>query len=99
MFEMKKRHTTLLLILGLYAAIALFVEYTHNHEMDSIFHDDCPACLWETQLRNKDTITPLLLNSVTNPLKAGLFQTIFYESADPQQTFLSVYACRAPPYS
>ena len=64
----KKQYITpvSLILLAGYVFSALFVSFSHNHEINGSFHDDCPACQWNLQAKDEDTVTksfvrPLIL--------------------------------------
>lgn len=84
-------------LIVLYSAIAVGVGFLHAHEMDGLFHDDCPACQWEIQFREPDSVTAAIWQHIHQPC---IMEFAILDSdptvLDPQSLLGSV-ASRAPP--
>lgn len=80
-----------------YAVIALFISLAHYHETDCQFHDNCPACVWEIQARDTDSVTTQALASISDP-DLWIFPFIHCEIHNLQSQFLiGDQGSRAPP--
>ena len=84
-------------ILGFYFVVTLFSFLGHNHELDGHFHDNCPACQWEIQTFENDTISGDILSAFSYALQYSgqhfINQNIYFLN----QYFHSTKLSRAPP--
>lgn len=96
------RSIIILLLSILYISISTIADFFHNHpgEMKGLFHEDCPACLWNDQNNASDNL------NIQNPILAcilivfnsGYF--IFIENTGIHyQIVKGTYQGRSPPES
>jgi len=85
------------IVLTYFLAIYLLSPLLHNHKQDFRFHDNCPACYWEIQIKNDiPEIMPIMGSTCVQPI------TIEYISLEeiiltPQKVLSSRPNPRAPP--
>ena len=96
-FKLSLRTLLLVLLLSNYATICSISCLSHNHEFDGSFHDNCPACQWDTQSQAENTSVNAVLEGYHDPLvylgQVPLIQSHLFI----KQTFLSSNFSRAPP--
>lgn len=67
-----KRYRSVTLILFILVAYYLILsagsDFVHNHEPDSEFHDNCPACQWQTLSQDDFSGAGCILNILDDPL-------------------------------
>ena len=69
----------------------------HNHEEDFEFHDDCPACIWESQSQSDFSEVLSFINSILNPIEQIIFYTDLEETLQIQFNIHESQPSRAPP--
>ena len=96
---MKQLQKTILFSLLIVYSLLICVLGTigHVHDIDGSFHDNCPACQWELQVQNENTILTTIWDIIDNPIHDSNFR--FSQEANPHvnQIYLSNILSRAPP--
>ncbi|MBN1783061.1 hypothetical protein JW948_18140 [bacterium] len=83
--------------LCVFALLTLFMGFFHTHEADGHFHDNCPACQWESQFRSTDSSTPMLWQHIINPVMYECVYCCHTTTVYQPQLILTVQSTRAPP--
>ncbi len=94
---MSLRAFSLILLLGNFTTIYSISCLSHNHEFDWSFHENCPACQWDTQFQAENTGVNAVLDAFHDPLvyldQAPFIQFHLFN----KQIFFSGNFSRAPP--
>ncbi len=81
----------------LYFVISSFSSAFHNHEEDFSFHDDCPACIWESQSQSDFSEVLSFINNILNPVEQIAIFIDFTEIHRIHDTVQESHFSRAPP--
>lgn len=96
-FYRKYLQKFLLPFLFLYFIISSFSSIFHNHDENFEFHDDCPACIWESQSQSDFSEVLSFINNLLNPVEQITFFTEFEETLRVQNAIQDSHFSRAPP--
>jgi len=84
-------------LLLLYFLVSSLFGLLHNHEEDLTFHDDCPACIWESQSQSDFSEVISYINSILNPVEQIAVFTDCEETHTIQLHTQESQLSRAPP--
>jgi len=85
------------LLLLNYVLVVLFIELAHTHEPDLVFHDNCPACIWEVQARDRDITTAAIWDLLSRACDLSLCNIVYTPLFFIHQSLPADNASRAPP--
>ena len=61
-------HAILCIFIAYYLAACLGSDFLHTHEPDAEFHDNCPACQWQSMSQDDFSNAIDLLDVMADPL-------------------------------
>jgi hypothetical protein len=90
-------HILLLVFLAYYLSACIGADLAHNHEPDSDFHNDCPACQWDVLYQNDFSGAYKTLNALVDPLRSLGYKQYILSLVLPSENYSISYFSRAPP--
>jgi hypothetical protein len=96
-FRSREFHFLLLVFLSYFLVVSGGVDFFHNHEPDTDFHDNCPACQWQNMYQDDFSGAARILIDQTDPL--SLLGYDYYYHSLIITSECSGFSClsRAPP--
>lgn len=90
-------HALLYSVVAYYAVACSSTDFVHNHEPDTEFHHDCPACQWQTMSQDDFSGAISILDILSYPLSFVGFKTCLHELFMHTDSCGTSCLSRAPP--
>ena len=85
--------------LAFYLTVSFGAEFSHTHEPDIEFHDNCPACQWQVLHMDDFSQIQEILNALGAPLDLIGYEYYSQLLVFPSEILSFSYPSRAPPLS